>query len=292
MLLAKKPNKDELFPANIDRTSFDKIPISILDTNIYYDGNETKENLIVKGKALKGNIYFETECENIPILKLMIEGYAPEYWKRNLESLDIEYIKKDILPRYDNFDPAHRKDHANAVINDSLKLATELGINPTLSYVIAAFHDVGLVNGRENHNITSAKIVYQDKWINKNFSSEEIKLMAEAVEDHRASSNRFPRSIFGIVVADADRQIDIDTVIERTIKYGIDHSPGDREHIFEQVMQHMQKKYSKAGYIELFLREKEKNQKLEKLRILIENPKELRVKFNQLYDNISKELDF
>lgn len=42
--------------------------------------------------------------------------------------------------------------------------------------------------------------------------------MREAVEDHRASSDHEPRSIYGKIVAEADRIIDTDTTLRRTVR--------------------------------------------------------------------------
>jgi uncharacterized protein len=41
--------------------------------------------------------------------------------------------------------------------------------------------------------------------------------MKEAVEDHRASSSRQPRSIYGKIVAEADRDIDTHEIFLRAI---------------------------------------------------------------------------
>ena len=49
-------------------------------------------------------------------------------------------------------------------------------------------------------------------------AADEIKLMKEAVEDHRASSKNPPRSIYGKIVAEADRDINPLKIIKRTIK--------------------------------------------------------------------------
>ncbi len=49
--------------------------------------------------------------------------------------------------------------------------------------------------------------------------------MKEAVEDHRASSSRVPRSIYGKIVAEADRDLEPEVVFSRTILFGIENYP-------------------------------------------------------------------
>ena len=38
----------------------------------------------------------------------------------------IEYIESEIIPRYDSFDAAHRQDHAQTVISQSMALAEQV----------------------------------------------------------------------------------------------------------------------------------------------------------------------
>ena len=47
------------------------------------------------------------------------------------------YIEGEILPRYDGFDAAHRRDHADVVVSRSIALAERLGADVEMAYVIA-----------------------------------------------------------------------------------------------------------------------------------------------------------
>ena len=60
----------------------------------------------------------------------------------------ISYIENEIIPRYDHFDAAHQRDHVNMVIQQSLEIAEHLDVNKDMVYVIAAYHDTGLCEGR------------------------------------------------------------------------------------------------------------------------------------------------
>lgn len=53
----------------------------------------------------------------------------------------IEYIEKEIIPRYDHFDKAHRRDHVETVIAQGLELASHYEVDPAIIYTAAAYHD-------------------------------------------------------------------------------------------------------------------------------------------------------
>lgn len=67
------------------------------------------------------------------------------------------------------------------------------------------------------------------------------KIMKEAVEDHRASASHAPRSIYGKIVAEADRDLEPETVFRRTIEYGIDHYPEkNKEEQWKRFCEHLE----------------------------------------------------
>ena len=100
-----------------------------------------------------------------------------------------------------------------------------LGADIDMAYTIAAYHDLGLEGPRAIHHLTSGKILMADARLKRWFSADQIKLMKEAVEDHRASASHAPRSIYGKIVAEADRNLEPETVFRRTIQFGISHYP-------------------------------------------------------------------
>ena len=134
-----------------------------------------------------------------------------------------DYIEEYIIPRYKAFDKAHNLDHVAHVIERSLKLASHYDVNTDMVYTIAAYHDVGLCEGRERHHIVSGEILSNDVMLSQWFTPQEIATMREAVEDHRASNGHEPRSLYGCIVAEADRLIDPDTTLRRTVQYGLKH---------------------------------------------------------------------
>ena len=198
-----------------------------------------------------------------------------------------EYIERDILPRYDHFDAAHQRDHADDVIKRSMALAEHYDVIINMVYAIAAYHDTGLCEGREIHHIASGRIIREDKKLREWFSEEQIETMAQAAEDHRASSNHEPRSIYGKIVAEADRLILPEKVIQRTIQYTRDHFPDyDKEQQYQRFREHMMEKYSDTGYLKLWIPESDNAVRLEELRKTIRNEKALRAAFEETFRTI------
>ena len=135
------------------------------------------------------------------------------------------YIETSILPLYNDFDAAHQRDHVDMVVEQSMAIAQSLNVNEDMVYAIAAYHDTGLTADRKTHHMASGQIVREDAWLPDWFSADEIETIAQACEDHRASSDHEPRSIYGKIVAEADRFIDPDNIILRTVQYGLANYP-------------------------------------------------------------------
>ena len=200
-------------------------------------------------------------------------------------SLDLmEFVEKNILPRYAAFDKAHNLTHINRVISRSLELASRIGADADMAYAIAAYHDLGLEGPRAVHHLTSGKILAADQRLQKWFTKEQLKIMKEAVEDHRASTSHTPRSLYGKIVAEADRDLEPSIVFRRTIEYGIDHYPEqNKEEQWQRFLSHMDNKYSSHGYIRLWLPNSPNEQNLKRIRELISNPQLLREEFDRIY---------
>lgn len=196
------------------------------------------------------------------------------------------YIESEILPRYDGFDAAHRRDHADVVVSRSVELAQRLGADVEMAYVIAAYHDTGLVVGRDVHHTESKRILLADSELRRWFSAEDIATMGDAVEDHRASSKQPPRTIYGRIVAEADRLIVPHSIIRRTVQFTLTHHPDlDMEQGYERLLEHMREKYDYGGYLRLWIEESDNAQRLEELRKIIADKPLLR----RLYETIYKE---
>lgn len=195
------------------------------------------------------------------------------------------YVEAEIIPRYEHFDRAHGTDHVRTVIAQSLALAAHYDVDTDMVYTVAAYHDTGLVNGRERHHIDAGRILAEDAELRRRFTEEQIGVMREAVEDHRASSDHAPRTIYGRIVAEADRVIVPATIIRRTVQYGLANYPAlDREGHYARCRDHLQKKYAEGGYLRLWIAESDNARRLEELRAIIRDPQRLRKLFDETFD--------
>lgn len=168
----------------------------------------------------------------------------------------VAYVEAEIIPRYEHFDRAHGTDHVRTVIAQSLALAAHYDVDTDMVYAIAAYHDTGLVNGRERHHIDAGRILTEDAEMRRRFTAEQLGVMREAAEDHRASSDHAPRTIYGRIVAEADRVIDPATIIPPHGAVRAGELPAlDREGHYARCLDHLQKKYAKGGYLRLWIAE-------------------------------------
>lgn len=205
-------------------------------------------------------------------------------------SLEImEFVERQILPRYNTFGESHGLRHVTRVIKNSLRLADVTGADIDMVYVIAAYHDLGMEGPRAIHHLTSGKILMADARLKKWFNADQLKVMKEAVEDHRASSSRQPRSIYGKIVAEADRDIDVHEIFLRAIQYGKENGPDKTvEEHWERFAQHMDEKYSNNGYIKLWIPNSPNEKALKELRNIIEDKKLLRKAFDDIWKEMSE----
>ena len=197
-----------------------------------------------------------------------------------------DFVEREIVPRYDGFDAGHGRDHVQTVISQALSLAQYYPeVDRCMLLVAAAYHDLGLAFGRELHHIHSARIVREDERLQQWFNEDEINTIADAAEDHRASSDHEPRTIYGRIVAEADRIIDGETIVRRALQYGIKHEPGlDREGQYRRLMEHMREKYDYGGYLQLWIPESDNAKQLEAFRQTLANEEAFRRLFDTIYD--------
>ena len=204
----------------------------------------------------------------------------------NIASLDlVDFVEKNILPEYQNFDKAHSTAHVTRVIRNSLDLANVVGADINMAYVVAAYHDIGMSGPRAVHHITGGKILATDARLKRWFSPDQLKIMREAIEDHRASAAHAPRSIYGRIVAEADRDLDPDVVFRRAVQFGLSNYPQlDKEGQWKRFVEHMANKYSVNGYIKLWIPQSDNARKLKELREIIVNRQHLRSVFDRIFD--------
>lgn len=196
--------------------------------------------------------------------------------KMNLENELVKYIENEIFPLYERNEEGHGIQHIKTVIERSLKFAKQYHADPNMVYTIAAYHDIGHYIDRKKHEIISAEIFMKDEKIKQWFTDEQRKIMKEAIEDHRASSDHKPRSMYGKIVSTADRTIvNIDNCIKRSYSYGKRNYMGlsEKEQI-EEVYQYLKEKYGEQGYAKVYLEDEEFDQSIRKLRKALQNKEE------------------
>ena len=205
--------------------------------------------------------------------------------RNNLTAELIYLIEEEIMPRYENFDKAHDRKHAFTVMSQSLQLTKFYEVDVAMVYTIAAYHDLGLCEGRATHHTASARIVREDKRLRQFFTPEQIETIAEAVEDHRASNTHEPRTIYGKIIAEADRIIEPETIITRTVQYGLSHYPTltKEEHI-ERAVTHIHEKYGRGGYLKLWIPESPNAARLEEFRSMIEDTDVLKKNLEEIWE--------
>ena len=184
-----------------------------------------------------------------------------------------KYIEENIFPVYSKNEPAHNIDHIQYVISRSIKFAdTVPDINYDMVYTIAAYHDIGHHIDSKRHEIISGEIMSKDENLKIFFSKEELIVIKEAIEDHRASSDHEPRSIYGKIVSTADRNNTVESCLRRSYTYGKKLEPDSTdEELFERAYKHLNMKFGENGYAKFFFKDEEYENFLKDIRELLSN---------------------
>ena len=263
------------------------------DLLLHYRHLVSKKNISVEFQWIrshKGNTWNEL-CDSLCTEALtaaeITERSASRVQPSTAPQTLSEFIESQIIPRYEQFDKAHRADHARAVISRALDLSAYYPVDKNILYAAAACHDLGLSVDRKTHHLESGRIIREMPELRNWFTEEEIEIIAQAAEDHRASSDHEPRSIYGRIVAEADRLIEPEQIIRRTIQYGLAHYPEfPKEGHWERTLEHLHEKYAEGGYLKLWMDDSPNAAPLADLRTLIKNEKKLRALFDDLFNTL------
>ena len=194
------------------------------------------------------------------------------------------YIYREIIPKYAAFDKAHREDHALMVIDRALSMGKQYDIDEEMLLTAAACHDLGLSVNRESHHSESGRIIREDKRLSEWFSPGQIETIAQAAEDHRASAKTLPRSIYGRIVAEADRLSVPETIIRRTVQFSLSHYPElDKEGHWRRTLEHLHEKYAEGGYLHLLIPGSPNEAPMKQLREIIKDEQRLRTIFESVF---------
>ena len=198
-----------------------------------------------------------------------------------------KYIEDNVFPEYDKNEVGHGINHIKDVINRSFELVKEndLDVNLDMVYVIASYHDIGHHIDSANHEKVSADIMSKDNNLKRFFNLSELKIIKEAIEDHRSSSKTDPRSIYGKIVSSADRNNTVEHCLSRTYTYGKRLNPkAIDEELFNRAYDVLQEKFGINGYAKYYFKDSKYERFLEELRELLED-KEKFIKTQRDYIN-------
>lgn len=126
-----------------------------------------------------------------------------------------EHIEKNVFPEYSKNDEGHNLEHIKYVLGRCERLSKDMKLDKNILYTAAAYHDIGCHIDRETHEIISAQMMMDDTVLREFFNEEELNIIKEAIEDHRASSENEPRTIYGKILSSADRNNSIDLTLHR-----------------------------------------------------------------------------
>ena len=202
-----------------------------------------------------------------------------------------DYIESKVFPEYEKNETGHGIKHIKAVIKRSFDLVKEnkLDVNLDMVYTIAAYHDIGHHIDSKNHEKVSAEIMIKDIELKKFFKKEELTIIKEAIEDHRASAKEEPRSIYGRIVSSADRNNKVEDCLRRTYTYGKKLNPeATDEELFERAFDVLQNKFGEGGYAKYYFKDKQYEDFLKEIRNLLKE-KEKYIKTQREYINKLKE---
>ena len=203
-----------------------------------------------------------------------------------------EYITTKILPEYELNDKGHNLVHVNKVLERAFEISKKYEVDENMLYVVVCFHDIACHINREKHEILSAERLYADVNLKQFFNEEQIKIMRDAVADHRASSDYEPRNIYGKILSSADRKVDIEEFMRASMGFQKSKEPNSTD---EELIEHSYliaiKKFGKNGYaVKKFYVEDEKYEKfLKELQDLIDNKPEFIERAKKVLIELKKE---
>ena len=256
--------------------------------DIYHVGEERFFNYY--SKESMDSIIEKTKFEIIDYHEILGENgvkWLVYVLKKQINSELKKYIEENVFPEYEKNEVGHGINHINYVIERSFELINEnnLDVDLNMVYVIASYHDIGHHIDSKRHEIVSAEIMSKDQSLNKFFNKKELKIIKEAIEDHRASSDKDPRTIYGKIVSSADRNNTIKDCLERTYTYGHRLNPDlTDEELFERAHDVLLRKFGDNGYAKFYFKDKKYEDFLKDIRKLLSN-KDKYIKIQRDYIN-------
>lgn len=206
----------------------------------------------------------------------------------------IEYIEQNIFPLYVKNEQAHGIEHIQYVIDRSMELIedNELDVNKDIAYTIAVYHDIGHHIDSKNHEKISAQMMYEDNNLRKFFDNNQLLIIKEAIEDHRASAQTNPRTIYGQIISSADRNTTVYQCLVRTYFYGkkLDPNAADQD-LYERAHDVLTKKFGQDGYAKFYFKDRKYENFLNEIRLLLKDKENFCRQQDEVINKIKLEND-
>ena len=197
------------------------------------------------------------------------------------------YIEKEIIPLYDDNYIGDGRDRVKYVLERSKYIIKEnkLKVNDDIMYVVICYHDIRKNNEENDHELLSAKIMYEDKFLKEFFSEEDRIIAKEAIEDQRAKDKNEPRNIYGKILSSASRNSSVELCLKRSYLYGKKKNPNlSNEELYEGAYEALNKKFGVNGYAKFYFKDPIYEQFLVDIRELLKNKEEF-IKIQRNYIN-------
>ncbi len=196
-----------------------------------------------------------------------------------------KYIEANILVEYEKNDEGHNIEHIEYVLSRALEISKNYNIDLNMLYVVACYHDIACYINRKEHERLSAEKLYNDNKLREFFDEEQMLIMKEAVEDHRASLEYEPRNIYGKILSSADRKVDVDVYLKASMGYYIKTHPDiSKEDLIEDSYNFAIKKFGKQGYAvnKIYVKDEKYEKFLNEIQYLIDNKREYNKRAEQV----------
>ena len=139
-----------------------------------------------------------------------------------LESL--EKLKIEVRKKMENNDSAHDFEHIMRVYKNAERIAEKEGADLKIVLAAALLHDIVSYQKSDSRskNSSSESAKEAQKILRRyNYSSDEIKIISDAINDHSFSKGIIPKTLEGKILQDADRLDAIGAIgIARTFAVG------------------------------------------------------------------------
>ena len=202
-----------------------------------------------------------------------------------------KHIEDNIFPLYQLNDGGHNLRHINIVLERAFELSKDHDIDNNMLYAVVCYHDIACHIDREKHEILSAKWLFEDDVLHNFFNEEQMIVMKNAIEDHRASLEYEPRNIYGKIISSADRKTDIVDYYKSSLAFEMKRNPNiTDDELINLSYNHAIKKFGKDGYAvsKFYIEDKKYKEFLNEIQRLIENKSEFFEKAKVILKDIEK----